>query len=207
MSLTNDCSGTEKPIFVEGLNGFESYIVEMACYYSRKKYDRVISLVSPVQEHLDKSKYKIRFIIYSNFYRYTASAFFQTADYQNCLHWCMKYVNEKTLDAHYKTRVTILVFAVICNYELNNFDLMDSLIRSAFRYFDKIEVPLEFEKLFLKFFNKLSSQAHSKDLPGELKLMLKKLRQLLDNTDKNASPEKFELIEYLENKFSGKVLA
>lgn len=186
---------------------FESYIVEMACYYSMKKYDRVISLVSPVQEHLDKSKHKIRFIIYSNFYRYTALAYFQTADYQNCLHWCMKYINEKTLDAHYKTRTTILVIAVICNYELRYFDLMDSLIRSAFRYFDKIEMPLEFEKLYLRFFNKLSSQAQSKDLPSEFEIMLKKLRQLLDKTDKNASLEKFELIEYLENKFSGKVLA
>lgn len=159
---------------------FESYIVEMVSYYSREQYKRVISLISPVEEHLNISKHKIRYIIYSNFYYYAALTFYQTADYQNCLHWCMKYINEKTLDAHFKTRVTILIMAVICNYELNYFDSMDSLMRSASRYIDKIEVPMEVEKSLLKSLKKFSSLGYDKDLSDEFKSKLNEFKKTFD---------------------------
>jgi hypothetical protein len=92
--------------------------------------------------------------------------------------------------------------ALIAHYELGNYDLLEYLTKSVYRFMAKMEnLSMVEEEIFL--FLRKAFNISPKNLKPEFEKLLAKLKQIENNKFENRAFAYLDIISWLESKISG----
>ncbi len=129
--------------------------------------------------------------------------YFGDEDYQQAIFWLNKIINAKDVNIRSDIHGFARILNLISHWELENTDIVDYYIRSAYRYLVKKADFHLFQKYILKFLRKLSNIS-----PDELQqafIDLKKdLKPLKNNAYEKRAFVYFDIISWLESKIENR---
>ena len=160
-----------------------------------------------LKRHLkDVEKFDKQQFIKSNFYFQYFCIYFGAGDFQHALNslndWLALSGGVERKDLQSLARILNLII----HYELGNTMLLDSLLRSTYRYLKKANRFSEFEQKMI-IFSREAGKPHSKK---EMRQILETLKQDFENLSRQPSYgvfDLFDIIAWLESKISGKTFA
>ncbi|MBI5914251.1 MAG: hypothetical protein HY842_02670 [Bacteroidetes bacterium] len=152
-------------------------------------------------ERLDKAQF-----IKSNFYFQYFCIYFGTGNFEAALNslndWLKMSESVERKDLQSLARILNLII----HYELGNTMLLDSLLRSTYRYLNKANRLSDFERKMMNFIR----EAGKPHLKKEMQQILETLKQDFEDLSRQPSYgvfDLFDIISWLESKISGKVYA
>ena len=137
---------------------------------------------------------------------FSAISYFQVGDFRKALSLMNRIKNEIKIEVLPDTTSFEKIFYILIHYELENFDLLPYLIKSAYRFIVKMEKLDGFQKIFFGFFRKLLAR-HTIS-KSELKNLFIGLKKELEKTQKDSlvfrSKEEFDYVSWIESKIENK---
>jgi len=135
------------------------------------------------------------------FYYKIASLYFGSGDNSGAIDYLNRIINWK-VDLRTDLQCYSRLLHLIAHYELGNFDLMEYLIKSVYRFMAKMEnLSVVEEEMFT--FLRLSFHLSAKNIKPELEKLLQKLKQHEDNRLETRAFLYLDVISWLESKISG----
>ncbi len=93
------------------------------------------------------------------FFYLIAYGYFGAGKFNEALIWINRILNDRDIDRNSKLYIKSKIFNLILHYELGNFDLLDYLIRSTYRFFEKNSHLGREEKIIVRFLRRLSDDS------------------------------------------------
>ncbi len=120
------------------------------------------------------------------------------------LDWANKVLYNPSLQFHRDFDGLIRLIILVIHYELQNFDVLESLVPSTFRYFAQHRTDSKFEQSVLRFLRTLQQRtSHSSLMSGFMDLK-RELEQHLRHEEYQRVLQYFDFIAWLESKISGR---
>jgi hypothetical protein len=158
-----------------------------------------------------------------HFFYLIAYAYFGAGKFNEALIWINKILNDRDIDRNSRLYVKSKIFNLIIHFELENFDLLDYLIRSTYRVFEKSSYLGREEKIIVRFLRRLSDDSGMAQLRASFEEFLRLIKTAPRvSSDKNNEADtitplsgqtnftrlvEFDLESWLESKISGKTFA
>lgn len=140
----------------------------------------------------------------SNFFFQYFNIFFGAGNYEKALQFLNEWLNQPRNVERQDLQALARVLNLLVHYEIGNYILLESLIRSASRYLKKENRIFEFEKRIMDFFNSTINQPKTKKELKEAGLHLKEqLDHLLQFPSENRMMRMFDFQSWIESKISG----
>jgi hypothetical protein len=143
------------------------------------------------QLHLDRHRILV-------FYYKIASLYFGAADFDNTIIYLSKIINWK-VDLRNDLQCYSRLLHLIAHYELGNFDLMEYLIKSVYRFMAKMENLSLVEEEMFKFLRK-AFHLSPKKLKPEFEKLLIKIKQFEKSRFETRAFVYLDIISWLESK-------
>jgi len=134
------------------------------------------------------------------FYYKIASLYFGSGDNSKAIDYLNKIINWK-VDLRTDLQCYSRLLHLIAHYELGNFDLMEYLIRSVYRFMAKMENLSVVEEEMFRFLRQ-SFKLSAKSIKPELEKLLLKLKQHENNRLETRAFLYLDVISWLESKIS-----
>ena len=135
------------------------------------------------------------------FYYKIASLYFGSGDNSGAIDYLNRIINWK-VDLRTDLQCYSRLLHLIAHYELGNFELMEYLIKSVYRFMAKMENLSVVEEEMFKFLRQ-SFKLSAKSIKPELEKLLHKLKQHEDNRLETRAFLYLDVISWLESKISG----
>ncbi len=132
------------------------------------------------------------------FYYKFASLYFGSGDYENTIKYLNKIINWK-VDLRTDLQCYSRLLHLIAHYELGNYQLLEYLIKSVYRFMAKMENLSLVEEEIFKFLRK-SFKLTPKQLKPEFEKLLEKLRAYEKNRFETRAFVYLDIISWLESK-------
>ena len=143
------------------------------------------------QLHLDRHRILV-------FYYKIASLYFGAGEFGNSIDYLNKIINWK-VDLRNDLQCYARLLHLIAHYELGNFDLMEYLVKSVYRFMAKMENLSLVEEEMFKFLRK-SFHLSPKELKPEFEKLLEKLKQFEKSRFETRAFVYLDIISWLESK-------
>lgn len=134
------------------------------------------------------------------FYYKIASLYFGSGDYDNTIRYLNKIINWK-VDLRNDLQCYARLLHLIAHYELGNFNLLEYLIKSVYRFMAKMENLGTVEEQIFAFLRR-SFQLTEKELKPEFEKLLVRLKQLENNRFATRAFAYLDVISWLESKIN-----
>ena len=135
------------------------------------------------------------------FYYKIASLYFGSGDYDLAIDYLNKIINWK-VDLRTDLQCYSRLLHLIAHYELGNYQLLEYLIKSVYRFMSKMEnLGVVEEEIFM--FLRRSFHLSPKQLKPEFELLLEKLKRLEKNPSATRAFAYLDIISWLESKIKG----
>lgn len=131
-----------------------------------------------------------------------ATLHFGSGDYDACIDYLQKIINDN-VDLRYDIQCYARLLHLLAHYELGNFDIMDSLIKSVYRYMTKMETITVIEEEIFKFLRN-SFKLTRWELKPEFAKLLDKIKQFEKSRFETRSLAYLDIISWLESKVHDK---
>ncbi len=182
----------------------ESYGLEINFYNNNGEFDKAVKVLDNFENEFLAFEENIHMLSRISFYYNISVAYFGEEMYERSLYWISKVLNNTTSSQAGERYFYSLILALILHFELKNLDLAESYIRKIYRILYKKNKHFEFEKQLMKFMRKLPHIDLDSELIKEFRNIYEVFRILMKDPFEKVALEKFEFIEYLESKISGK---
>jgi hypothetical protein len=151
----------------------------------------IVDKLKEFQLHLDRHRILV-------FYYKIASLYFGAGDYDSTIDYLIKIINWK-VDLRNDLQCYSRLLHLIAHYEIGNYDLMEYLIKSVYRFMAKMGSLSKVEEEIFKF---LRSSFHlsPQRLKPEFKKLLDKIKQLEKNRFETRAFVYLDIISWLESK-------
>ena len=185
-----------------------SYVIETNLYLQTGRFAEVLRLENKIKDGLkqygDKVAGRDRFNLNFNI----SSAYFGSGQYKNSAHWLRTILTETVSNVMTTNYGFARIFNLVIHYELQDESLLESLVRSTYRYLRKQEQLYAFERTILNFIRKTLPGVHSGEEMIHAFIGLKKeLEQLEQNPYENEGLFFFDFISWLESKIEKRPFA
>ena len=159
---------------------------EMLAYERRGEYEKALGMISPLKSKLQEFGDKVTKEDEIVFGHIIANIYFGAKQYREALRQLNVVLNDNENNLRQDIYSFSKLFNLIIHYEIGNYDLLDYLIKSTERYFNKrskvLKYGYEFEASFISYFKKLSKALKQgsrtsqifKDMKEELAILLRK---------------------------------
>lgn len=127
-----------------------------------------------------------------------ATLYFGSGDYATCIDYLHRIINNN-VDLRYDIQCYARLLYLLAHYELGNFDIMDSLIKSAYRFMKKLETVTVIEEELFKFL-RVSFKLSRRELKPGLEQLLQKIKQFEKSRFETRSLAYLDIISWLESK-------
>ncbi|WP_276485020.1 hypothetical protein [Paraflavitalea pollutisoli] len=134
------------------------------------------------------------------FYYKIASLYFGSAHYEQAIDYLNKIINWK-VDLRTDLQCYSRLLHLIAHYELGNFDLLEYLFKSVYRFMAKMENLSVVEEEIFRFLRR-SFHVSPKQLKGEFEKLLNKLKQHERNRFETRAFMYLDIISWLESKIN-----
>lgn len=135
------------------------------------------------------------------FYYKIASLYFGSGDYESTIDYLNKIINWK-VDLRNDLQCYARLLHLIAHYELGNYDLIEYLVKSVYRFMAKMDNLGEVEQEIFQFLKK-SFQLSPRKLKPEFELLLDRLKKLQENRFATRAFAYLDVISWLESKIEG----
>ncbi|MFL5811909.1 MAG: hypothetical protein ACJ749_20465 [Flavisolibacter sp.] len=176
-------------------------IAKINRHFMHGSFNKGLELVPEINEGLKEyALYLDRHRVLVFYYK-IASLYFGSGDYENTITYLNKIINWK-VDLRNDLQCYARLLNLIAHYELGNFDLLEYLVKSVYRFMAKMENLGYVEEEIFKFLQrafKLSAAA----LKPEFQKLLERLKQYEHNQFATRAFAYLDIISWLESKISG----
>jgi hypothetical protein len=164
-----------------------------------------LSVVPYVEEKLEENAPFIdahRILVFN--YK-IASLYFGSGDYNTSIDYLQKIINDNT-DMRGDLQCYARVLHLLAHYEMGNFDIMESLIRSVYRFLSKMQnLTVIEEEMFSFLRNSFRISRHK--LKPELEKFLHKIKQFEKSRFETRAFAYLDIISWVESKLYDKPIS
>lgn len=189
------------------LNLFKAiYIHEMNRHFMIGEFKSGTRIVAALENELNKfvtklDKHSILLIYYK-----IACLYFGSSDYRKALSWLNKITNEREIALREDLHSFARILSLICHFELGNDDLVESNIKSTYRYFTKKGNLSLYQKYILDFLKHLLMEKEIKNVRNRFEALKKQMESLGTNKFERRAFLYFDIISWLEAKIENRPL-
>ena len=141
------------------------------------------------------------------FYYLFVILYFGDENYSKSLFWANKIINDGELDVRNDIYCFVKIFNLILHYELKNFDTLEYLIKSTYRFLLKRNKIYEVETVALEVIKQLPKTNTTNEFLNILSTAKKKLVLIQENEFEKIAFEYFDFISWLESKIENRPFA
>lgn len=198
---------THQPVVQENHNNLIQtflylYTAKLNKHFMEGTFTKGLTLVPEIEEKLKEYEiYLDRHRILVFYYKF-ASLYFGSGDHEKSIDYLNKIINLK-VDLRTDLQCYARLLHLIAHYELGNFDLLEYLLKSVYRFMAKME-NLSTVEVEIFSFLKQSFKLTPRKLKPQFELLLNKLRPLEKNSLENRAFMYLDVISWLESKMEGK---
>ncbi len=175
-------------------------IAQINRHYMHGTFSKGVELVPAIMQELDSYALYLdphRILV---FYYKIASLYFGSGDYSNTITYLNKIINWK-VDLRNDLQCYARLLNLIAHYELQNFDLLQYLVKSVYRFMAKMENLGAVEEEIFKFIQRSFSLSPDKLKPA-FTLLLEKLKRYENSRSASRAFSYLDIISWLESKIS-----
>jgi hypothetical protein len=199
---------TSKPTFpkddnVAGLKFLYIYTNKFNLHFMEGRFREALPLVDEVLDGVKTYRAQLDEHHILVFYYKIASLYFAIDDYDNCIFYLRKIINNKSLEMREDLLCFSRILNLVAHYEAGLDYHLDSLIKSTYKFLIKMEDLYEVQKEMIKFLRGLGD-IYPQDLKKEFKLLLEKLKQFENHPYEGRSFLYLDIISWLESKIENK---
>ena len=173
----------------------------------RGDFQRISEYMPEIKSFLTKNKGRFNPSKEMLFLWNICICYFGAAQYREALRWLNKLMNDQEFA---ETRIDLHAYARIVNlmihYELNNFDLIENLLRSTGRYLNKKNFMYHLEEALIRFFGKVISTSSDKERKKELSDLKDSLRKVLVEFPEEKGFDAIDLLAWIDSKLLDKTI-
>ena len=133
-----------------------------------------------------------------------ATLYFGSGDYATCIDYLQRIINDH-VDLRYDLQCYARLLHLMAHYELGNFEIIESLIKSVFRFMAKMENLTVVEEEMFKFLRN-SFHVSARKLKPEFEKFLQKIKKLEKNRFETRSFAYLDVISWVESKVYEKTM-
>jgi hypothetical protein len=187
------------------LNLFKAiYIHEINRHFMLGEFKSGTRIVTALENELNKFITKLDKHSIMLFYYKIACLYFGSGDYRAGLTWLNRITNEREIALREDLHSFSRILSLISHFELGNNDLVESYIRSTYRYFIKKGDLSLYQTYILDF---LKGLLISKEI-GNVQKRFILLKEQMESLQKNKFEKRaflyFDIISWLESKITGR---
>ena len=174
------------------------YTAKINQHFMHGTFKEGLSLVPYIEERLnDYALYfdNHRVLVFN--YK-IATLYFGSGDYATSIDYLHRIINDN-VDLRYDIQCYARLLHLLAHYELGNFDIMDSLIKSVYRFMTKMETITVIEEEVFKFLRH-SFRLSRRELKPEFEKLLNKIKHLEKSRFETRSLAYLDIISWLESK-------
>ncbi|HEY0678164.1 MAG TPA: hypothetical protein VGD17_07750 [Chitinophagaceae bacterium] len=134
-----------------------------------------------------------------------ATLYFGSGDYATCIDYLQKIIHD-SVDLRYDLQCYSRLLHLLAHYEIGNYDIMDSLIRSVYRFMAKMENLTVVEEEIFKFL-RASFRVPLQKLKPELEQFLQNIKHLEKNRFETRAFAYLDIISWVESKVYRKTMS
>jgi len=171
-------------------------------HFMEGTFKKGLSLVPVIEEKLDDYSLYIDRHRVLVFYYKIASLYFGSGDYATCIDYLQKIINWK-VDLRNDLQCYARLLHLMAHYELGNYEIIEYLARSVFRFMSKMETLTVIEEAMFRFLrNRFPVSA--KAMRPEFEKLLESIKGLERNRFETRAFAYLDIISWLESKLQGK---
>ena len=177
------------------------YLAKINLHFIEGSFTEGLALVPHIKDQLSKYEQFLdqhRILI---FYYKIACLYFGSGHYDKAIDYLAQIINWKS-DLRGDLQCYARLLHLIAHYELGNYDLMEYLIRSVYRFMAQMQNLSGVEEAMFQFLRQSFSMRRDEITPAFEKL-LKKIRKLENNRFENRAFLYLDIISWLESKLQG----
>ncbi|MBS1914886.1 MAG: hypothetical protein JST87_01345 [Bacteroidetes bacterium] len=131
-----------------------------------------------------------------------ATLYFGSGDYETCIDYLQRIINDN-IEMRNDLQCYARLLHLLAHYELGNFDILDSLIRSVYRFMAKMGNLTVIEEEMFKFL-RTSFRIPRNKLKIEFEIFLEKIKQYEKSRFETRAFAYLDIISWVESKLYGK---
>jgi len=176
------------------------YTAKINLCFLEGRFTKGLDLVPYIEEKLkDYSLYLDRHRILVFYYK-IACLYFGSGDNEKAIHYLSKIINQRS-DLRTDLQCYARLLHLIAHYELGNFELLEYLIKSVYRYMAKMENLSKVEEEMFEFLRR-SFKVGASALRPEFEKLLKRLKEYEGNPIETRAFAYLDVISWLESKIN-----
>jgi hypothetical protein len=189
------------------LNLFKAiYVHEINRHFMLGEFKSGTRIVAALENELNKfipllDKHSVLLLYYKIGCLYLGSG-----NYKVAIKWLNKIYNEKEIDVREDIYSFTRILLLVCHFELGNDDLVESNIRSTYRYFTKKGVLTHYQKYILYFLRNLFVDPSERNLKKQFIGLKLHMRSLEKNKFEKRAFMYFDIISWLESKIENRTV-
>lgn len=176
----------------------------LGAYVRLGDFERGLDHMEEVESFIAKNGRSLPDLIRPVLFTNISYIWFGNGNYQKSLAWVNSTLDDPTIASREDVVAALRLYHLIIHYELHHDDLLEYLVRSAYRFLMKKQRVFRFEAAFLKFVRKRLQRTSS---PAEMKSAFVELKSELNEIFKDPyekrALEYFDFISWLESKVTG----
>jgi hypothetical protein len=162
-------------------------------------------LVPDIIEKLNEYSAYIDYHRFLVFHYKIATLYFGSGDYSTSIDYLQLIINNP-VDLRYDLQCYARLVHLLAHYEMGNYELMESLTKSVFRFMAKMKNLTVVEEEMFKFLRK-SFQISRREIKPELEKLLSKIKHLEYNRFETRSFAYLDIISWIESKLQDKTMS
>lgn len=135
-----------------------------------------------------------------------ATLYFGSGDYSTCIDYLQKIINESR-ELRTDLQCYSRLLHLMAHFELNNFDILESLTKSVYRFMAKMENLTVVEEAMFSFIRHSFHHIPARKLKPELENFLQKIKHLEKNRFETRAFAYLDIISWVESKVYGKPMS
>ena len=176
------------------ISRINKHFIEGTFTEGKKSVPEILEKLDEYQLYIDRHRVLV-------FYYKFASLYFGSADYETAIDYLNKIINWK-VDLRTDLQCYSRLLHLIAHYELENYQLLEYLIKSVYRFMAKMEnLGVVEEEIFI--FLRRSFKLSPKQLKPEFEQLLNKMKKLEKNPFATRAFSYLDIISWLESKIQG----
>ena len=169
-------------------------------------FSKALTIVPEVEEKLKEYALFVdshRILVFN--YKF-ASLYFGARKYATAIDYLHKIINDNQPGLRNDLQCYARLMHLLCHYEIGNEEILDSLIKSVYRYMARLKnLTVVEEEIFT--FLRHSTKVKPKELIPELKQFLEKIKHLEKNRFETRAFAYLDIISWVESKVYGKPMS
>lgn len=131
---------------------------EMRIYERTGQYDKAIEVVEEVVKWMDNNEGRINKEQELLFHNTISTVYFGAGRYKESLHWLNRVLNDNETHLRQDVYGYARLFNLVVHYELGNYELLNYIIKSTYRYLSKRRRDHELEMVIINFMKQLAKK-------------------------------------------------